>query len=704
MMRIRKQYRSSKRPKAEKPDGLTIAWNSIKNAIRKMWSYGVCRVGELWDWFLQLVMDVRSSVSNIPVPLLVFLISILVYSYRPIVQGLDDNTPLRFGALQIATEGSPKWEVLSPDITASQGFARNAAGLITAHTPMGSAALGAVVFRAAISLGFDMSPENIVFFDCFAATFITALTVGMFAWVVRRYGRRTALLMALTFAFGTACWGVSSRQLWQHTGELFWLMAGLCVLDGASRRGARLLTASIFFALAFWCRPSAFPVIAVIMGYQWRRNTRIALIAASVLSVLLVGWMFNNYRTSGTVLGTYLYAALSDTIPKLTCSNIIDSMFGAYFSFNVGMCIFSPLVLFGMLCMVPWKFLGEIWRSERRNYLVISCVVFAVSVAVCKTLLANINALYLVFVILAVCGYYGWHSRNELLPRIKGWWQRRENPEMSVMKFAVLVGIISRGLVPNWAGWNVFGGRYMLDFIPCMLIVIAPVVHNLVEGDALAWSHRKLYVLRIVFIAVLASSVFVQWMGATRESFLWSLKMETYYDFWYSKKAWDWKRPLLMHVLTYGKHTAGWPDKPENYVLPKNGKVEFTSGDNRYIWYGMGRGEPFGWWTVPPQSGIALTLSKNASYKIQLTVAGPSYILDPTKVEFYWNGVKIGEHLFETGYLTKEQTRWMDLPREAMNVGRVSALEIRTSRSYYGWLASQGATGVAIVDLTVKEF
>jgi len=595
-------------------------------------------------WLLQNWQLTLAYIGKLPIPIIVFLIWLFSYSYRPLVQGLDDNVPLRFGSVLLATEGAVDWEVLNPDITTCNSFSRTENDYLVSHTPIGTAALGAIVFKIALYLGFDMSPDNIVFFDCFAANLLSALTVAMLAWIVRRHGRRTAFWMALLFAFGTAVWSVSSRQLWQHTGELFWLMMGLCVLDGASRHGLRLVIATFLFALAIWCRPQAATIVIVVMGYQWRRNWRLGIVALIILILLMALWMVNNYYESGTLLGTYLSKALGyDSLIRF--AQIINpfsprdfGLLGAYFSFNVGLCIFSPLVLLG-ICLLP------------------------------------------------------------------GAWRRRhQDPELSVMALATTIGVVFRGLVPNWAGWNVFGGRYMLDFIPCMMLVIAPFMRNVIEGDNPEWSRKKLRVMRCVLLLAAISSTFIQWMGVSRESHLWNSAMWKRYEFWYSRKAWEWRRPLMMHMLTHGRHTAGWPESPDTYVLPKNGVIDLSPKPNPYIWYGFTMDSTIGWWTVPPESGLAITLNKDAWYKLRLTVAGPTYILDPLRVEFFWNGIKIGEHIFEGAFLHPQKTEWMDLPRQYLNVGKVSDFSIRTNRAYYGRLASQGATGVALQEIEIKEF
>ncbi len=638
-MRFQKKNPRPKRPKVAPVVIKESRWRKGRDFVR---DYSRKVAVGIWSWLKNAWEALCTFCARVPVPLAIFLITLVVFSYRPLVQGLDDNTPLRFGALLLASGGACDWEVLGDDITNCNSFSRTPSGDLVSHTPIGTAVLGAVFFKIALLLGFDMGPENIVFFDCQSAAFISALTVAMMAWLVRRRGRRTAFLLALLFAFGTAIWGVSSRQLWQHTGELFWLLAGLCVLDGASRHGLRLIVATVLFALAFWCRPQTITIIAVVMIYQWRRNWRIGIIALFVMFILMLVWMVGNYLSSGHLLGTYLHQSLvgglGDFVSIINPFNLRDfGLLGAYFSPNIGICVFSPLVLLG-ICLLPWA-----WR------------------------------------------------------------RRKTDPETAVMALATAIGVVVRGLVPNWAGWNVFGGRYMLDFLPCMMLVIAPMMQKVVDGEP-SWSARKLRAMRILFIVVGVLSVLIQWLGVTRDSHLWNIAMWKRHEYWYTRKAWDFKHPMLLHMLTKGRYTVGWPDSPDKYTIPKDGKMIMKSGANPYIWYGWTDDPTIGWWTVPPESGLAITLNRREWFKIRFTVAGPSYVLDPTRVDFYWNGEKIGEHYFEGGFLAPETTEWMDLPRTKLNVGKVSYLTVRTSRPYYGRLASQGATGVAFMEIEIRGF
>jgi hypothetical protein len=103
---------------------------------------------------------------------------------------------------------------------------------------------------------------------------------------------RRAVLLALTYAFATCVWSISSQTLWQQTPAIFFLSLGtwsLLRIEASSWRGA---VTGFAFSAAFACRPTAALVLSVAALYMlvWDRRALVAFVVWAAPIAILLAW------------------------------------------------------------------------------------------------------------------------------------------------------------------------------------------------------------------------------------------------------------------------------------------------------------------------------------------------------------------------------------------------------------------------------
>ncbi len=179
----------------------------------------------------------------------------------------------------------------------------------------------------------------------FSASVLTALSVAaLFLFLDRITSRRSALLLAGAYAFGTSTWTISSQALWQH-GAAELLLAFSLLLLGRERLGptglallglsAGLLLANrpvdVFFSLA----------IGFVVLRRFRRQALPFLLAAAAAAGL---WLVYNESYFHSALGGYGSRRLADGRPLWMASNGLEGFVGLLAS-NRGLLWYSPFLL-----------------------------------------------------------------------------------------------------------------------------------------------------------------------------------------------------------------------------------------------------------------------------------------------------------------------------------------------------------------------
>lgn len=179
-----------------------------------------------------------------------------------------------------------------------------------------------------------------------SATLIaTASTVLLYFLLRRRSNARTAMSLALVYAFGTTTWVISSQALWQHGLAQLLIVATLLLLTGM-RTPMRIAAVGCLCALIAATRPPD-AILAAGLGFYglWWAGRKFPLLVASAL--LPAGLLLTyNLLIVGHIAGAYGLHVKPDNISAHFNSSFLEGTAGLLLSPTRGLFIFSPFLLF----------------------------------------------------------------------------------------------------------------------------------------------------------------------------------------------------------------------------------------------------------------------------------------------------------------------------------------------------------------------
>ena len=205
-----------------------------------------------------------------------------------------------------------------------------------------------------------------------ASIFVAGAGACIFLYAVHGLPISLSLAVALLFAFGTSAWSTASRAMWQHAPGLFFVTAGILLLQRGTARSTR--AAGFASVISYMVRPTnALGLLwgLLVSAARSRRNAFI-FVTGLLLAVPLV-LMMNRY-----LLGVWIpsYFAVS----RLTIhSSYLEALAANLVSPSRGLFIFSPFLV--PIALLAPKFLGK-WREnvpQVAALLVIIAHLFAVS-------------------------------------------------------------------------------------------------------------------------------------------------------------------------------------------------------------------------------------------------------------------------------------------------------------------------------------
>jgi hypothetical protein len=179
----------------------------------------------------------------------------------------------------------------------------------------------------------------------FAASVLAALSVAaLFTYLDRVTSRRSALILAGAYAFGTSTWVVSSQALWQHgTAELL-LAVSLLLLGRETLGPALLVVLGLVAGLLTANRPVDVFFSLAITFIVLRRFRHRALPFGLGAAVVASPWLLYNETQFRSILGGYGQIRLSDGRPIWMATNGLEGFAGLLAS-NRGLLWYSPFLL-----------------------------------------------------------------------------------------------------------------------------------------------------------------------------------------------------------------------------------------------------------------------------------------------------------------------------------------------------------------------
>ena len=176
----------------------------------------------------------------------------------------------------------------------------------------------------------------------------------------------SALLVALTFAFGTLMWSLVARALWQHSPSVFLnsLLVLLLIRGNFSRRVC--VGSGFILALAFFVRPTNAVPVVVIGAYLLVRvgwEAAVWLAAGAVAPVAGFVWM--NLSMYGTVLAPFFLPVRANATSLAFHSQIGLALVSNLFSPARGLFVFMPFFIFLLVPGVWREPMGDRQRQLR---------------------------------------------------------------------------------------------------------------------------------------------------------------------------------------------------------------------------------------------------------------------------------------------------------------------------------------------------
>ena len=211
--------------------------------------------------------------------------------------------------------------------------------------PPGTAILALPFVAVARALGLDMArPPD----DHAVQNIASAAAVAAIAWVLvllcRRHGpARWAHAIAAAYLFGTGIASTLGTALWNFDFEVLLLLLALHIalpLRETPRPLAAGAALGLTLFLAFLCRPTAAPGVALLLAYALATRPRAGLAAAGVAALGLAGYMAFNRAEFGTLFPAY-YS------PQRWGAAAIPlglSLYGWLFSPSRGLLVYCPQI------------------------------------------------------------------------------------------------------------------------------------------------------------------------------------------------------------------------------------------------------------------------------------------------------------------------------------------------------------------------
>lgn len=313
----------------------------------------------------------RTHSESFRTPLLLFLLTILIYGLNDRTLWSGDTIPTRYLPLSLVREFNFDLDEFAFLYKSTVPYFLTASnGHIVSTYPPWAAVLALPVYVGPALLGVDPTSPLMADLEKRAAMLITAVSVVVLFLALRRVTRlETAWFIAVIYAFGTSSFSISSQALWQHGPvQLFLSLTIFCLV-----KGLKTPRFSAYSGFALGCmvisRPLnlivALPIVAYIIHKQ--RDQIVGFLLAGAPPLLL----FIAYNTF--YFGSPFTAAIGGAVGTPTAiisthltqfnTPILAGIAGVLVSPGRGLLVYSPVFLFSVVGMVI------AWREPRYLYL-----------------------------------------------------------------------------------------------------------------------------------------------------------------------------------------------------------------------------------------------------------------------------------------------------------------------------------------------
>lgn len=305
-------------------------------------------------------------------PLLLFLGILSVYYFNGRSFETGDALPARLLPVSLLREHDFYLDEFSSlfDVYGDKYFVRRINDHLVSTYPPWGAVLALPVYLVPVLTGETRLSDEILYdLEKRAAMLITALSVLVLLFALRRLTKpRTAWLIAVIYAFGTASFSSSSQAMWQHgPSQLFLTLTLYCLVRGIETP-LFAAYAGLPLGLAVISRPLNIVMTLPILAYviHKHRGQLLGFILAGIPSLLL----FLSYNAIHfgspfiTGFGAVVVSPTSAFVKRYLSwfqTPLLEGLAGVLASPARGLFIYSPVVLFSLHGMViAWREPGHL--------------------------------------------------------------------------------------------------------------------------------------------------------------------------------------------------------------------------------------------------------------------------------------------------------------------------------------------------------
>jgi hypothetical protein len=307
-------------------------------------------------------------------PWLLFVGVVFIYSLNGRALTTGDTIPASYLPLSLLREFDFDLDEF-PFLYAGEmpWFVQRINGRIVSTYPPWAGVLAVPVYLLPVLAGVSPHAAMIHDLEKLSATLITALSVILLLWTLRRLtSEKIAWSVALVYAFGTSSFSSSSQALWQHgpsqlflTLTIYWLVKGLDQPKFSAYAGLALGSAII-------CRPSnaimAIPIAAYVL---LRHRERFIGFCLAALPPFL-GFVAYNMVYNGSPLSIGFASGIID--PRSIGASMFktplhEGLAGVLISPGRGLFVYSPIFLVSIVGITM------IWRQPQQ--VLLKCLSFA---------------------------------------------------------------------------------------------------------------------------------------------------------------------------------------------------------------------------------------------------------------------------------------------------------------------------------------
>lgn len=289
--------------------------------------------------------------------LAVFLVALVVYAASPVAQ-TTDSFWVTYTAASLVQRGDVRLDEYGTALERADGFqVDEIEGHSYYEVPLATSLTAAPMVAVALAVDGDalraeLDRGEVPSIDRYMAAVLAALAVMvvyLFALDAARR-RSVAVVVAATFALGTAAWSTASRGMWMNTPAM--LAAALTVLlVQRLHRGAPVARAGLLLGL--------------VLGYGVAVRPSDAVLAVGVVIWVLavrrraIGWVLGGAAAVGAAMVVADLVLLGSVVPRyvrggrLAVSSLVpEAIAGNLVSPARGLFVFSPVLLLGIVGLV----------------------------------------------------------------------------------------------------------------------------------------------------------------------------------------------------------------------------------------------------------------------------------------------------------------------------------------------------------------